>query len=95
MANLANFGYDPINYGHFRKLNVLDLFMGENRNIIFFIGNSFSSELNNSTLDDLHLVLAREKKRVNVSDSKAKVWNQMDIELWVQLFKGRLALTQG
>lgn len=88
MANLANFGYDPINYGHFRKLNVLDLFMGENRNIIFFIGNSFSSELNNSTLDDLHLVLAREKKRFNVSDSKAKVWNQMDIELWAQLFKG-------
>lgn len=27
LANLANFGYDPINYGHFRKLNVLDLFM--------------------------------------------------------------------
>ena len=36
MANLANFGYDPINYGHFRKLNVLDLFMGKERNIIFF-----------------------------------------------------------
>lgn len=36
LANLANFGYDPINYGHFRKLNVLDLFMGKERNIIFF-----------------------------------------------------------
>lgn len=78
MANLANFGYDPINYGHFRKLNVLDLFMGKNSNII---GNSFSLELNNSTSDDLHLVLAREKKRFNMSDSKPKVWNQMDIEL--------------
>ena len=81
LANLANFGYDPINYGHFRKLNVLDLFMGKDRNIIFFTGNSFSSELNNSTLDDLHLMLAREKKTFNVPDSKAKVWNQMDIEL--------------
>ena len=81
MANLANFGYDPINYGHFRKLNVLDLFMGKDRNIIFFIGNSFSSELNNSTSDDLHLMLAREKKTFNVPDSKAKVWNKMDIEL--------------
>ena len=80
MANLANFGYDPINYGHFRKLNVLDLFMGKNSNII---GNSFSSELNNSTSDDLHLVLAREKKRFIMSDSKPKVWNQMDIELWL------------
>lgn len=68
LANLANFGYDPINYGHFRKLNVLDLFMGKDRNIIFFIGNSFSSELNNSTLDDLHLMLAREKKTFNVPD---------------------------
>lgn len=29
LANLANFAYDPINYGHFRKLNVVDLFMGE------------------------------------------------------------------
>lgn len=27
LANLANFGYDPINYEHFRKLNVLDLFL--------------------------------------------------------------------
>ena len=29
LANIANFGYDPINYGHFRKLGVLDLFMGK------------------------------------------------------------------
>ena len=29
LANLANFAYDPINYDHFRKLNVVDLFMGE------------------------------------------------------------------
>ena len=27
IANLANFGYDPINYGFFRTLNVLDLFL--------------------------------------------------------------------
>ncbi|XP_048575572.1 armadillo repeat-containing protein 7 isoform X2 [Nematostella vectensis] len=27
LANLANFAYDPINYEHFRKLNVLDLFL--------------------------------------------------------------------
>ncbi|XP_031569945.1 armadillo repeat-containing protein 7-like [Actinia tenebrosa] len=27
LANLANFAYDPINYGHFKKLNVADLFM--------------------------------------------------------------------
>ncbi|KAL6044640.1 Armadillo repeat-containing protein 7 [Balamuthia mandrillaris] len=27
LANLANFAYDPINYDHFRKLNVLDLFL--------------------------------------------------------------------
>lgn len=27
MANLANFAYDPINYEHFRKLNILDLFL--------------------------------------------------------------------
>ena len=29
LANLANFAYDPINYDHFRKLNVVDLFMGK------------------------------------------------------------------
>lgn len=29
LANLANFGYDPVNYEHFRKLNVFDLFLGE------------------------------------------------------------------
>lgn len=27
LANLANFAYDPINYDHFRKLNILDLFL--------------------------------------------------------------------
>ncbi|XP_065071156.1 armadillo repeat-containing protein 7-like isoform X2 [Rhopilema esculentum] len=27
LANLANFSYDPINYGHLRKLNVVDLFL--------------------------------------------------------------------
>ena len=29
LANLANFAYDPINYDHFRKLNIVDLFMGK------------------------------------------------------------------
>lgn len=29
LANLANFAYDPINYEHFKKLNVVDLFLGE------------------------------------------------------------------
>ncbi|CAI7767682.1 unnamed protein product, partial [Closterium sp. NIES-53] len=27
VANLANFAYDPINYDHLRKLNVLELFL--------------------------------------------------------------------
>eukprot|EP00106_Octopus_bimaculoides_P011449 XP_014778891.1 PREDICTED: armadillo repeat-containing protein 7-like [Octopus bimaculoides] len=27
LANLANFGYDPLNYGFFRQLNILDLFL--------------------------------------------------------------------
>ncbi|CAG5132561.1 unnamed protein product [Candidula unifasciata] len=27
LANLANFAYDPINYQHFKKLNVVDLFL--------------------------------------------------------------------
>jgi hypothetical protein len=27
LANLANFGYDPINYEYFRQLNILDLFL--------------------------------------------------------------------
>lgn len=27
MANLGNFAYDPINYEHFRALNILDLFL--------------------------------------------------------------------
>ena len=27
LANLANFGYDPVNYEFFRKLNILDLFL--------------------------------------------------------------------
>ena len=29
LANLANFAYDPINYNHMRKLNVIDLFLGK------------------------------------------------------------------
>ena len=29
LANLANFAYDPINYEHIRKLNILDLFLGK------------------------------------------------------------------
>lgn len=28
LANLTNFAYDPINYEHLRKLNVVDLFLG-------------------------------------------------------------------
>lgn len=27
LANLANFAYNPINYDHFRKLNVIDVFL--------------------------------------------------------------------
>ena len=27
LSNLANFAYDPINYGHFKKLNVVDIFL--------------------------------------------------------------------
>jgi len=40
LANLANFAYDPINYGHFKKLNVVDLFLDSleenNENLIEF-----------------------------------------------------------
>lgn len=75
LVNLVNFGYDFINYGYFRKFNVLDFFMGKKRNIIFFIGNLFFLELNNFILDDLYLMLVREKKIFNVFDSKVKVWN--------------------
>lgn len=28
LANLANFAYDPINYGYIRQLNIIDLFLG-------------------------------------------------------------------
>lgn len=45
LANLANFAYDPINYDHFRKLNVVDLFMGKRENaggILFFIAKAGS-----------------------------------------------------
>jgi hypothetical protein len=28
LANLANFAYDPINYEYFRRLNVIDIFLG-------------------------------------------------------------------
>ena len=31
LANLANFAYDPINYDHFRELNVVDLLMGKEK----------------------------------------------------------------
>ena len=27
VANLANFAYNPVNHGHFQKLNLLDLFL--------------------------------------------------------------------
>lgn len=27
MANLANFAYDPINYGYIRQLKIIDLFL--------------------------------------------------------------------
>lgn len=37
LANLANFAYDPINYDHFRKLNVVDLFMGKDNSIIWYL----------------------------------------------------------
>ena len=40
LANLANFAYDPINYDHFKKLNVIDLFLDsleeQNDNIVEF-----------------------------------------------------------
>jgi len=40
LANLANFAYDPINYGHFKKLNIVDLFLDSleenNENLIEF-----------------------------------------------------------
>ncbi|XP_005108946.1 armadillo repeat-containing protein 7 [Aplysia californica] len=40
LANLANFAYDPINYAHFKKLNVIDLFLDcledSNENLIEF-----------------------------------------------------------
>ncbi|KAJ7376445.1 Armadillo repeat-containing protein 7 [Desmophyllum pertusum] len=51
LANLANFAYDPINFEHFRKLNVVDLFLDmlteENEKFIEFgIGG-----LSNCSLD--------------------------------------------
>ncbi|GFN87084.1 Armadillo repeat-containing protein 7-like [Plakobranchus ocellatus] len=40
LANLANFAYDPINYGYFKKLNVIDLFLDcldeENEKLVEF-----------------------------------------------------------
>lgn len=27
LANLANFAYDPINYGYIRQLSIIDLFL--------------------------------------------------------------------
>lgn len=29
LANLANFGYDPTNYEHFKELHIVDLFLNE------------------------------------------------------------------
>ncbi|XP_049514779.1 armadillo repeat-containing protein 7 isoform X1 [Dermacentor silvarum] len=29
LANLANFAYDPVNYDHFKRLNILSLFMDQ------------------------------------------------------------------
>ena len=37
LANLANFAYDPINYEHFRKLNVVDLFLGKENVLTMFL----------------------------------------------------------
>ena len=37
LANLANFAYDPINYEHFRKLNVVDLFLGKENMLTMFL----------------------------------------------------------
>ena len=39
LANLANFAYDPINYDHFRKLNVVDLFLGMKHIMLFLNDN--------------------------------------------------------
>lgn len=40
LANLANFAYDPINYEHFKKLNMVDLFLDcleeRNENMVEF-----------------------------------------------------------
>ncbi|CAH1243755.1 ARMC7 [Branchiostoma lanceolatum] len=40
LANLANFAYDPINYEHLRKLNVIDMFLDslteENERLVEF-----------------------------------------------------------
>lgn len=43
LANLANFGYDPLNYDYFRQLNVLDMFLdaleeGDEKFVEFGIG---------------------------------------------------------
>jgi hypothetical protein len=54
VANLANFAYDPINYEHIRRLNILDLFLDmlseENESLVEFgIGG-----LCNASLDPLN-----------------------------------------
>lgn len=53
LANLANFAYDPINYGHFKKLNIVDLFLDSleenNENLIeFAIGGICNCCLDNT-----------------------------------------------
>lgn len=37
LANLANFAYDPINYGYLRQLNVIDLFIGNDLKYILVL----------------------------------------------------------
>lgn len=49
IANLANFGYDPINYGFFRTLNVLDLFL----DVLAEEEDGGNSSSGNSDYDDM------------------------------------------
>ena len=48
LANLANFAYDPINYEHFRQLNILDLFLGK-------IGATSQENLSSGVCDQIRL----------------------------------------
>ncbi len=62
LANLANFAYDPINYEHFRTLNILDLFLDclseENPKLVDYA----ISGLCNASLDKLNkeIILKRD-----------------------------------